>query len=130
MTAFVATIALATYRALQDGPPDATKWWPYLVGLFANVGLSALAWSFTLETIVLEIAAPSRAELTRGPFWNRQRIRLDRVVMTIKEGQDSDGDAYFMLEIDAPSRRAVIAESDRRDKLEAIKLRVEQALSR
>jgi hypothetical protein len=124
---WMGTIVAVTLAAWRVRPPEPTRLWPWILLLFWAVGFFALRWSFSVEAARLTIAGPAQASLRRGPPLRRKTHRLARVTLSLVESEDSDGDSWFRLAVDAPGGPAIIAEGRRRSALVALSERIERA---
>ncbi|NUT01016.1 MAG: hypothetical protein HOP96_08590 [Sphingomonas sp.] len=130
MLAFVGTVALVSYAALRDGPPEPGRWWPLIILLFWTVGLAGLAWSLNQETSVVRILGNRSIQVERGKAFRRHDLWTDRARFWIEETKDSDGDPYFKLMMDAPGEPLAVREGHQRPVLERLQSEVEEALRR
>ena len=55
MIVWLGTLAMVTFAALRDGPPEPGKWWPLYLAVFWLAGLFGLYWSLDQETAVVRI---------------------------------------------------------------------------
>ena len=130
MAVWLGTVALSTYAALREAPPEAGKWWPlFLLGFWA-VGLFGLAWSLNQETSVIRITSNRSIHIERGKAFRRQEVWTDRARFWIDEEKDSEGDPYFKLRMDAPGGPLTVREGHQRPALEELSRRIEEALAR
>ena len=124
---WLAFLALVTWQMNVQSPPPVGHLWPYALGVFWIAGLVFLVVVLRLEEAVLTIEKPGHAMLQRGYFWRPTNVSLHSVDLTIEKGSDGDGGDYFKLILAAPPRPLAIAESGRRDKVEAVRARIEAA---
>ena len=110
MLLWLGGVALITYVALPDGPPEPQRWWPWFMAAFWAVGLFALAWALNQEVSVVRITNPQSIHIRRGKAFRRVEHWTDRARLWIDEEQDSDGDPYFKLKMDAPGGPLTISE--------------------
>ena len=130
MLAFVATVALATYAALRDGPPEPGKWWPLFMLVFWAAGLGGLVWSLNQETSVVRVTGNRSIHIRRGKAFRRHDLWTDRARFWILDDKDSEGDPYFKLMMDAPGGKLTVREGHQRPALELLLAELEAALKR
>ena len=130
MAAWLGTLAMATYAALRDGPPQPDKWWPLFLACFWLVGLFGLYWSLDQETSVVRIRSNRSIHIARGKAFRRRELWTDRARFWIEDTKDSEGDPYFKLMMDAPGGTLVVREGHQRRYLEELQRRVETLLER
>ena len=130
MLAFVTVVALATYAALRDGPPEPGKWWPLFMLVFWAAGLGGLFWSLNQETSVVRVTGNRSIHIRRGKAFRRHDLWTDRARFWIVDDKDSEGDPYFKLMMDAPGGQLVVREGHQRSALELLLSEVEAALKR
>jgi len=130
MTLWLGAVAIATFVALRDGPPEPGRWWPLIMLIFWAVGIGGLIWSFNQETSVLQIRSNRSIHIERGKAFRRKELWTDRGRFWIEETEDSDGDPYFKLWMDAPGGQLAVREGHQRDKLESLKQEMESLLHR
>jgi hypothetical protein len=128
MVIWLGTVALASYAALRDGPPEVGRWWPLIMLVFWAVGLFALAWSLNQETSVVRITSNRSIHIERGKAFRRQEHWADRTRLWIEDTEDSDGDPYFKLMMDAPGGPLTMREGHQRELLEFLQAEVEAAV--
>jgi len=128
MIVWLGTLALATYAALRDAPPEPGKWWPLILTGFWLVGLFGLYWSLQQETSVVRVPGPKSIHVRRGKAFRRVDLWTDHARFWIEDTTDSDGDPYFKLWMDAPEGQLTAREGHQRAELEAIKLKLERAI--
>ena len=124
---WLAFLALVTWQVNVQSPPPVGHLWPYALAVFWFAGLVFLAVALRLEDAVLTIEKPGQALLQRGSFWRPSIVSLDRVELSIAKETDGDGGDYFKLILAAPPTPLAIAESGRREKVEAVRARIEAA---
>lgn len=125
---FLGGVALMTYVALRDGPPEPEKWWPLIMLAFWASGLFALVHMFNQEVGVLHITNPASIHIERGKAFRREEHWLPQARFWIEDTKDSDGDPYFKLMMDAPGGKLTIQESHSRARLEELQQRIEAAV--
>lgn len=125
--AWVAILVLITTSAWRAGPPDGTKWWPLILLLFWATGLFAVRWAFTVEAGQLTVQGAGHARVRRGRPFARSEEALGRLALSIVDAKDYEGEPYFHLVVATPGGPLVIAESHRRQPLEARKALLEAA---
>lgn len=130
MIVWLGGVALATYAALRDGPPEPGRWWPLIMLAFWAMGVFALAWSLKQETSVVRIESDGSILIVRGPALRRTQCRTDHARFWIEDTQDSEGAAYFRLMIDAPGGKLAAREGHGRGELERLLAQVQSAMRR
>lgn len=130
MLAYITGVALATYAALRHGPPEPGKWWPLIMLVFWAAGLGGLLWSLNVETSVVRVASNRSIHVERGKALRRKEFWTDRARFWIKEQEDSEGEGYFSLMMDAPEGPLAVSEGHQRKRLEELQARLEEALKR
>jgi hypothetical protein len=129
MLAFLTGVALITYIALRDGPPEPHKWWPLAMVAFWACGLFGLVHSLNQETAVIRISNPGGVHVRRGKAFRTEQHRVARARFWIEDTRDGEGDPYFKLMMDAPGGKLAVKEGHSRPRLEALQQRVEAAVS-
>ena len=129
MLIFVGMTLLMFHTAAsgKSVPPD--KWWPYILGTFLLVGISASWWALKQEAGVVRFLGPGSIEIERGMPLRRERHRVSRARLWIEDTQDSEGDPYFKLLLDAPGGKLVVQEGHDRQSLERMQERLEGAIA-
>ena len=124
---WLAFLALVTWQVNVQSPPPPSPLWPYALAVFWIAGLVFLLVALRLEEAILTIEQPGRAMLQRGFFWRPSIASLDRIELRIAKETDGDGGDYFKLILAAPPTPLALAESGRREKVVAVRARIEAA---
>lgn len=130
MIVWLGTLAIATFAALRDGPPEPGKWWPLFLACFWTVGLFGLMWTLNEETSTVRIDSNRSIHVARGKAFRRQKLWTDHARVWIENTKDSDGDPYFKLMMDAPGGKLTIREGHHRSLLEDLQHQIENVLRR
>lgn len=128
MVVWLVGVALITYAALRDGPPESGHWWPFILAFFWLVGLAGVYGSFQNETSTVRIESDRSIHIDRGKPFARQQLWTDKAAFWIEKTKDSEGDPYFKLMMEAPDGPLSVREGHDRSRLEAILAEVQDAL--
>ena len=129
MLVFVAGVGVGTYLAIRDAPADGGEWWSIPIAAFWLAGIGGLVWAMNQEIGVLRVAGRGDVHITRGRAFRRVEHRTGTVRLSIEDTKDSEGDPYFKLWIEAPGGPLVVAEGHFREGLEALRQKIETAVS-
>jgi hypothetical protein len=120
-------VALISWKAWSSHPPEATRYWPWILSGFWIVGLVAMRWAFSIEIGRLIVAGPGDAAIVRGPIFRRRRHVLTRLAPRLVDTVDGEGDPYHQLVVEAPGGPLIVREGHHRGRLVELGTRIEAA---
>ena len=133
MAVWLAMLAVMTYVAVRDGGfPQIGGWTWAVLALFWLTGIAAARWAATFARVRVTLTAGGVVVRERFPFSTMEKRYRSRDLAAphIDERKDSDGDPYFVCELELPGgRRVAVAEGSHRPDVEAALDKLKESLA-